>query len=99
MSIKKVFDNGTHRAFEPAPTLAAAQAARIAEINEEAKLRIEALDWMHERSDRHTALNKSQKKAKNEVYQLQQDIEEASDQAVIDIMALTTIEEVQSFVW
>lgn len=84
------------------PTLQSAKDAATAKVNPEARRRIEALDWMLDRANRHSKLNKSQKKSELEVLQLQQDIEEASDAAIIAINALpaeTTIEEVQAFTW
>ena len=79
--------------------LASEKRVIVLQIKAEAGERIKALDWMHSRADRHSALGKPLKKAKAEVYQLQQDIEELSDQAEIDVNALTTVEAVQAFTW
>ncbi len=99
MTLKKVYDNGTHQIWEPTETLSSAKASKISEINPEARRRIESLDWMLSRANRHSKLNKPQKKAELEVLQLQQDIEDASDAAIIAISALTTIKKVEAFTW
>lgn len=99
MTLQKIFDNGTHQIWSPPPTLSSAKATKISEINPEAERRITDLDWMLSRANRHSKLSKPQKKAELEVLQLQQDIEEDSDTAIIAINALTTIEEVNAFTW
>lgn len=85
--------------FRAKSTLASSKVERVIQIKLEAAIRIKSLDWMHSRADRHSALGKPLKKAKNAVYQLQQDIEELSDQAEIDVNALTVVEAVRAFTW
>jgi len=72
---------------------------KIAQIKREAANRISSFDWQISRATRRTALGKPQKRAKNDVYQLQHDIEVASDNAEIAINAMVTVDEINNFTW
>lgn len=82
-----------------APDLDATKAAKITQIKQEANERISALDWVLSRATRHVGLGKAPKKSLAEVYQMQDDIEVASDAAEIAVNLLTTAEEIKQFTW
>lgn len=81
------------------PQIETVRQLKIVEIKKQAGERIGALNWQHERAERHQVLGKAPKKASADVYLQQQLIEEASDQAELDVYALNTIEEINSFTW
>lgn len=97
--MKNILNTPTHQLFVAVESLPGVKASKIIGIKAEADKRISALDKLLRRSERHTALGKPQKKARNVVLQDQQDIEEASDVAEIAVQALTTIEAVKAFTW
>ena len=89
-------DSGT---WSDPETLEGAKVKRLASIKSEAGNRISVLDWQLQRAARHVKLSRIGKKGELEVLQLQQDVEEASDQAEITVSALTSIEDVRNFTW
>ena len=75
-------------------TLSQQKKVKITCINPEAERRITALNWKKER-----ATEQPEKYSLDQVLAERQAIRDASNQAKLDIEALTTIEEVKNFIW
>ena len=76
------------------PSLVRVKSHCVKSINPEAERRIKALDWKKER-----ATEQPTKYSLDDVLAERQAIRDASNQAKLDIEALTTIEEVKAFTW
>lgn len=88
-------DSFTLKIAEPRSfTLSEFKGKAIEKINPEAEKRLIATDWKKERATEQPA-----KYSLDDVLSERQAIRDASNQAKIDIEALTTIEEVKAFTW
>jgi len=79
--------------------LAQAISDRVARVKIEASGRISALDWKVTREDERIKLKNKPDADYKAVLQERDDIRDASNQAEIDVAALTTVEEVENFTW
>ena len=84
---------------QPAPSLDAAIATKIAEIKSEAERRITALDWRLQRAQEREQLGESGVETVSDVLVLREQIRQASNAAEVAVAALLTVEEVVAFSW
>jgi hypothetical protein len=102
---EKILVDGIEKGFKLITTLDDAKRNQIMNIKHEAGNRIKALDWKLERAARHAYLasqsieTSKSKDNKEAVYVQIQQIEEASDEAEIDVNLLDDIEQVKQFTW
>lgn len=76
-----------------------AKTARIALIKTEANDRIVALDWKVTRVSERKQRSRASQAEYDAVLDERETIRTASDQAEIDVSALTTVQDVQNFTW
>ena len=72
--------------------------AKVAEIKDEAAVRIRALDWKVERGEERKALTGNDESL-IAAYTEREEIRVASSAAEVEVMALTTVEGVRAYQW
>ena len=84
---------------QPAPSLDAAIATKIAEIKSEAERRITSLDWRLQRAQEREQLGETGFETVTDVLALREQIRQASNSAELAVSTLTDVGEVQAFTW
>ena len=84
---------------QPAMSLDAAIATKIAEIKLEAERRITALDWRLQRAQEREQLGESGVETVSDVLALREQIRQASNAAELAVSTLTGVGEVLAFTW
>ena len=84
---------------QPAPSLDAAIATKIAEIKSEAERRITALDWRLQRAQEREQLGETGFETVTDVLSLREQIRQASNAAELVVRELESVEKVVSFSW
>ena len=84
---------------QPAPSLDAAIATKIAEIKSEAERRITALDWRLQRAQEREQLGEAGVETVADVLALREQIRQASNAAELAVSTLTDVSTVQAFTW
>ena len=84
---------------QPAPSLDAAIATKIAEIKSEAERRITALDWRLQRAQEREQLGETGVETVADVLALREQIRQDSNAAELVVRELESVEKVVSFSW
>ena len=93
-----LLENGTVK-MDYAPRLQAAKEAKIAEIKEEAKAQIEALDWKLQRAEERESCGFSALSDLDDILTARENIRQSSNKAEAAVNALTTEAQVADFTW
>ena len=84
---------------QPAPSLDAAIATKIAEIKSEAERRITALDWRLQRAQEREQLGETGDETVADVLAMREQIRQASNAAEAAVATLSSVEDVLGFSW